>query len=68
MKMLNQYKPFEAVTKQDPSKVVVLISCMSRKKTEPFVCMYVSHYNGAAFKTFFGRRSFFQRECGRGSY
>jgi hypothetical protein len=47
-------KPFEPVTHEDPSKVVVLISCMSRKQTEPFVCMYVSHYNGATFKTFLG--------------
>lgn len=47
-------KPFEPVTREEPSKVVVLISCMSRKSTEPFVCMYVSHFNGAAFKTFLG--------------
>jgi hypothetical protein len=54
IKKLNESKPFEAVTKEDPSKVVVLISCMSRKQTDPFVCMYVSHYNGATFKTFLG--------------
>jgi hypothetical protein len=47
-------KPFAPVTQQDPSKVVVLISCMSRKQSEPFVCMYVSEYNGATFKTFLG--------------
>jgi len=51
---LNESKPFEAVSKDGPSKVVVLISCMSRKQTDPFVCMYVSHCNGAAFKTFLG--------------
>jgi hypothetical protein len=54
LKKLNDSKPFEAVTNKDPSKVAVLISCMSRKQTEPFVCMYVSHYNGATFKTFLG--------------
>jgi hypothetical protein len=51
---MNDSKPFVTVTKEDPSKVVVLISCMSRKQNEPFVCMYVSHYNGATFKTFLG--------------
>ncbi len=59
IKKLNESKPFEAVTKKDPSKVVVLISCMSRKHTDPFVCMYVSHYNGATFKTFLGGGLFF---------
>jgi zinc transporter ZupT len=54
IKKLNESRPFEAVTKEDPSKVAVLISCMSRKQTDPFVCMYVSHYNGATFKTFLG--------------
>ena len=54
IKKLNESKPFEAVTKEDPSKLVVLISCMDRKPTDPFVCMYVSHYNGAAFRTFLG--------------
>jgi hypothetical protein len=52
-------KPFELVTKADPSKVVVLISCMPRKPTEQSVCMYVSHYNGATFKTFLGGGLFF---------
>jgi hypothetical protein len=59
IKKLNDTKPFEAVTDKDPSKVVVLISCMSRKPTEPFVCMYVSNYNGATFKTFLGGGLFF---------
>jgi hypothetical protein len=54
IKKLNESKPFEAVTKEDPSKVVVLISCMPRKQTDPFACMYVSQYNGATFKTFLG--------------
>jgi hypothetical protein len=59
IKKLNDTKPFEAVTDKDPSKVAVLISCMSRKPTEPFVCMYVSNYNGATFKTFLGGGLFF---------
>ena len=37
----------------------MLISCMPRKQTDPFVCMYVSHYNGATFKTFLGGGLFF---------
>src|SRR5579871_1620232 len=53
-KQMNAAKPFEAVGAKDPSKVVVLVSCMPRKQTEPFACMYVSHYNGATFKTFLG--------------
>jgi hypothetical protein len=59
IKKLNQYKPFEAVSKQDPSKVVVLISCIPRKQAQPFACMYVSNLNGAAFKTFLGGGLFF---------
>ena len=59
IKKLNESKPFEAVTKKDPSKVVVLISCMPRKQTDPFACMYVSQYNGATFKTFLGGGLFF---------
>src|ERR1035437_3766447 len=58
IKKLNESKPFEAVTKEDPSKLVVLISCMDRKPTDPFVCMYVSHYNGAAFKSLLGAAVF----------
>jgi hypothetical protein len=54
IKMMKDSKPFEPVTKEDPSKVVVLISCMPRKQTNPFVCMYVAQYNGPAFKTFLG--------------
>src|SRR5580698_728079 len=52
-KALNESKPFEVVSKND-SKVAVLVSCMSRQKTEPFVCMYVASFNGAAFQTFMG--------------
>jgi hypothetical protein len=54
VKMLNTSKPFEAVTKSDASKVAVLISCMERKQGGPFACMYISHLNGATFKTFLG--------------
>lgn len=56
---LKDSKPFEPVTKDDTSNVAVLISCMPRKQSEPFVCMYVSHYNGAAFKTFLGGGLYF---------
>jgi hypothetical protein len=59
IKQLNASKPFEAVAQKDPCKVVVLVSCMERKATEPFVCMYVSHLNGATFKTFLGGGLFF---------
>ena len=52
-KALNESKPFEVVSKDD-SKVAVLVSCMERQKTEPFVCMYVASFNGAAFQTFMG--------------
>ena len=31
---------------------------MDRKQTDPFVCMYVSQYNVAAFKTLLGARLF----------
>lgn len=61
IKKLNESKPFEAVTKNESSKVVVLISCMPRKSTDPFACMYTSHYNGAAFKTFLGGGLFFAK-------
>lgn len=53
-KQMNASKPFEAVGPNDPSKVVILISCMTRTKDEPFACLYVEHYNGATFKTFMG--------------
>jgi len=59
IKKLNESKPFEAVTKNDSSKVVVLVSCMPRKQAEAFICMYVSHFNGAALKTFLGGGLFF---------
>jgi len=52
-KALNESKPFEVVSKAD-SKVAVLVSCMERQKTQPFVCMYVASFNGAAFQTFMG--------------
>jgi hypothetical protein len=56
---MNASKPFEAVTsKNDPSKVAVLVSCMARKQQEPFACMYVSHYNGATFRSFLGAGMF----------
>jgi hypothetical protein len=54
IKQLNASKPFEAVRQKEPSKVVVLVSCMTRKQTDPFACLYVSHLNGATFKTFLG--------------
>jgi hypothetical protein len=54
IKQINATKPFKAVGQNDESKVVVLVSCMDRKGTEAFVCMYVSHLNGATFKTFMG--------------
>ncbi len=54
IKKLNESKPFEVVGKNDTAKVVVLISCIPRKQADLFVCMYVSQYNGATFKTFLG--------------
>jgi hypothetical protein len=54
IKKLNASKPFEVVGKNDTAKVVVLVSCSSRKQTDPFLCMYVAHFNGPAFKTFLG--------------
>jgi methionyl-tRNA formyltransferase len=52
---LNASKPFEVVGKNDTAEVVVLVTCSSRsKQTDPFLCMYVAHFNGAAFKTFLG--------------
>jgi len=54
IKKLNASKPFEAVGGNDSSKVSVLITCMPRKPSAAFACMYVSHHNGAAFKTFMG--------------
>ena len=59
IKKLNETKPFEAVSKKDLSKVNVLISCMLRKNTEPFVCMYSSHYNGPSFQSFLGGGLFY---------
>lgn len=55
---LQASKPFAAVSK-DVSKVVVMVSCMPRKQTDPFVCMYVSELNGATFKTFLGGGLYF---------
>src|SRR5271157_5845410 len=54
IKKLNESKPFEVVGKNDTAKVVVLISCIPRKLSDPFMCMYVSQYNGATFKSFLG--------------
>jgi len=53
--LMNASKPFEAVGQKDPSSLVVLVSCMDRPTPEiPFVCMYVSQYNGTSVKTFLG--------------
>jgi hypothetical protein len=54
IKLMSASKPFEAVGKDATSKVVVLVSCMARKQTDPFACLYVAQYNGVVFKTFFG--------------
>jgi hypothetical protein len=51
MKVSTQFDP---VTTGDSSKIAVLISCLPRKRNEPFVCRYVSHYNGETSKTFLG--------------
>jgi hypothetical protein len=59
VRQVDASKPFVAVTKNEDSKVVVLVTCMPRKQKEPFACMYVSHYNGATFKTFLGGGLFF---------
>jgi len=59
IKKLKDSKPFVPVTQNDASKVVVLVSCMPRKQSDPFVCMYVSHFNGATFKTFLGGGLYF---------
>jgi hypothetical protein len=58
IKKLNESKPFVAVAQKDPSKVVVLVSCMDHKTGDPMLCLYVSHYNGATFKTFMGAGNF----------
>jgi hypothetical protein len=50
---LNASKPFVVVSKDDVSKANVIVDCMHRDKPEmPFICMFVSHSNGAAFKRF----------------
>ena len=52
---MHSSKPFEVVSKDDVSKVIVLIDCMPREKpTLPYACMYVLHLNGASVKTFMG--------------
>jgi hypothetical protein len=52
---LNDSKPFTTVSKDDASKATVIVECMHREKAEqPFICMYITHYNGAAFKTLLG--------------
>lgn len=54
-KKLSVSRPFAVATKDDVSKVVVLISCMDHDKAGlPYACMYVLSLNGAAFKTFMG--------------
>jgi hypothetical protein len=54
-KKLNVSRPFAVATKDDVSKVVVLISCMDHDKEGlPYACMYVLSLNGASFKTFMG--------------
>jgi len=53
-KKLSTSRPFAVATKDDVSKVMVLISCMDRKEGLPYACMYVLSLNGAAFKTFMG--------------
>ena len=59
IKQINASKPFEAAGQKDPSKIVVLVSCMPRKQTDPYACMYVAQLNGAAFKTFMGAGLYF---------
>lgn len=54
IKRLNASKPFEVVGKNDTAEVVVLVTCYPHKQSDPFLCMYVSHFNGPAFKTFLG--------------
>src|SRR5580692_5003820 len=54
IKKMKVSKPFDPVTTEDSSKIVVLISCLPRKRGEPFVCRYVSHYNGETSKTLLG--------------
>lgn len=51
---MNASKPFEAVRKDDQSKVVVLVSCMEHKAGLPYACMYVLHFNGPTSKSFMG--------------
>jgi hypothetical protein len=55
VRRMNDSKPFVVVSKDDLSKAIVIVDCMHRVKTEqPFICMYVVHYNGVAFKTLVG--------------
>jgi hypothetical protein len=61
---LNDSKPFVVVGKDDGSKAVVIVDCMHRDKAEmPFICMYVSHYNGAAFKTLLGAGEYISKDA-----
>jgi hypothetical protein len=54
-KKFSTSKPFSLATKDDVSKVIVLVSCMDHEKENlPYACMYVLSLNGAAFKTFMG--------------
>ena len=54
IKKLNTSKPFEAVTENDESKVVVLVTCMEHKAGQRYACMYVLHFNGPTSKSFMG--------------
>lgn len=53
-RLIDASKPFQSVGQKDPSKVVVLVSCMDRKESEPFICMYIAQYNGGSFKMLLG--------------
>jgi hypothetical protein len=63
VKQFNASKPFEAVSKNDSSKVTVLVVCKPRNQTEPFVCMYVSQLNGPTLKTLLGGGLFFSMDA-----
>jgi hypothetical protein len=54
IKKLTASKPFEVVGKNDTAEVVVLVTCYAHKQPDPFLCMYIAHFNGPAFKTFLG--------------
>jgi hypothetical protein len=61
---MNDSKPFVVAAKDDASKAVVIVDCMHRDKSDtPFICMYVSHYNGAAFKTLLGAGEYMSKDA-----